>query len=375
MDFEYTEEQKQLKEEVAAFAKRESAALPKKYREESIFPFDLWRKVGEKKWCGVLIPEAYGGMGKGITEFTIITEELSKEGLPCLQPVIQTLIPILHFGTEDLKRRYLPKLANGEYVAASAISEPGAGSSFKNLQTTAKKDNGFYVVKGHKSHINNAGDADVINMLVKTDLGLSYLLLDKGMPGVRFRKDDAIGFRLMPIYQIFLEDCRIPEDHLIGKEGEGVKIFLAAFNVSRVGMASICIGLARGLLEHALTYAKSRKVDGEHYVTDFQAMQWMLADLVVEIESAKLLRDKAAWLFDHEGHAPVLEIPMAKFFACDMAIRVATKVFSLVGGVASYTGSIYERFLREIMASQAAGGSNEIMRNDIAREVLRAYKV
>lgn len=374
MDFEYTEEQKQLKKEVAAFAKRESAALPKEYVLEQKFPWDLWRKIGEKKWFGPMIPKEYGGMGKGCIEYAIMTEELRKEQLFCLQPSTQTGNLLLKYGTEEQRKKFLPKVANGEYVSAAAISEPNAGSSFKYLATTAKKENGFYVINGRKSHINNAAEAGLMNMLVVAEGGPSYVLIEKGTPGIRFIQKKVIGFRIMPVYEIILENARIPEDHLVGKEGQAVEQFLYQFNIGRIGNASMCIGLARYALEHALEYAKNRKV-GDSYVTDFQGLQWMLADAVTELESAKLLRDKAAWLVDQGGEMPVFEASMAKVLAAEMCERVASLCFRLMGGVASYSESVCDRILREAKAGQVAGGSDEVVRNEVARHIIRKYKV
>ncbi len=370
MDFKYSSEQLQLIREVAGFAKEESAAT-RDYEEKSIFPKDLYRKIGERGWTGPIVPEAYGGMGKGAIEYCIIMEELNKELIIGPQTNVQLEKMLLSFGTERQKRQYLPRLANGEYVAALAISEPQAGSSFKNLQTMAKKSNGFYIVNGKKSHINLAADADVLMVFARTDVGLTCLLVDRDTPGVRFEKLDPLGMRTLPAYDVFL-DCRVPSDQLLGEEGKGLAVFLATFNLSRIGNASALIGFARGCLEHAVNYARNRKV-GDSYVTDFQGIQWMMAEMVAELEAARLIRDRAAWAED-AGVEHTLDTSIAKLLAAEVAEKIVSRAFSLTGSYACYRESPFEHYWREIKTLHIAGGSSEIMKNTIAREILRSYK-
>ncbi len=372
MDFQYSAEQLQLIHEVASFAKKESAALSRDYEDKSIFPKELHMKIGQKGWAGPIVPKVYGGMGKGAIEYCIIMEELSKELIIGPQTSVQLEKMLLGFGTERQKRLYLPKLASGEFVAALAISEPQAGSSFKNLQTIAKKDNGFYIVNGKKGYINLAGDADILMVFTRTDFGLTCLLVDRDTPGVRFEKRDAVGMRTLPVYDIFLKECRIPSDHLLGEEGKGLTAFLVTFNLSRIGNASTLIGFARGCLEHAVNYARNRRV-GDSRVTDFQGIQWMLAEMVTELEAARLIRDRAAWAED-AGIEHTLDTSISKFLAAEVAEKIVSRAFSLTGSYACYRESPFERYWREIKTMQVAGGSSEIMKNTIAREILRAYK-
>jgi len=372
MDFQYSAEQLQLLHEVATFAKKESAALPRDYEDKSIFPDELHKKIGQRGWVGPIVPEAYGGMGKGAMEYCIIMEELSKELIIGPQTSVQLEKMLLGFGTEKQKRLYLPKLASGEFVAALAISEPQAGSSFKNLQTIARKDNGFYIVNGKKGYINLAGDADILMVFTQTDIGLTCLLVDRDTPGVCFEKRDAVGMRTLPVYDIFLEECRIPSDHLLGEEGKGLAAFLVTFNLSRIGNASTLIGLARGCLEHAVGYARNRRV-GDSHVTDFQGIQWLLAEMVTELEAARLIRDRAAWAED-AGIEHTLDTSISKFLAAEVAEKIVSRAFSLTGSYACYRESPFEHYWREIKTMQVAGGSSEIMKNTIAREILRAYK-
>jgi len=372
MDFQYSPEQLQLINEVARFAKKESAALARDYEDKSIFPRGLHKKIGQKGWTGPIVPKAYGGMGKGALEYCIIMEELSKELITGPQTSVQLEKMLLSFGTERQKRLYLPKLASGEYVAALAISEPQAGSSFKNLQTTAKKDNTFYIINGKKSHINLAGDADVLMVFTRTDIGLTCLLIDRDTPGVRFEKRDPLGMRTLPVYDIFLEGCRVPGDHLLGEEGKGLSVFLTTFNLSRIGNASTLIGFARGCLEHAVSYARDRRV-GDSRVVDFQGIQWLLAEMVAELEAARLIRDRAA-LAEDAGIEHTLDTSISKLLAAEVAEKIVSRAFSLTGSYACYRESPFDRYWREIKTLQVAGGSSEIMKNTIAREILLSYK-
>jgi butyryl-CoA dehydrogenase len=371
MDFEYTPEQLELKKQIADFAKKEALDPKRKLEEaDSIFPWDLYKKMGERGWTGVIVPKVYGGLGKGPIEYSIIMEELSKEMLISPQATVQTEKSILSAGTEEQKRKYLPKLASGEYVSAQAISEPDAGSSFKNVKTTAMKEGTSYVIRGHKAHINLAKEAGVFTLLTQTENGLTEFLIDKDTPGVRFEKGDPIAGRAAPIYDILL-DCRIHEEQLLGEIGGALQVFLSTFNLSRIGNASQFIGFARGCLELAVTYAKNRIVGGQR-VTEFQGIQWIIAELVADLEVAKLARDRAAWM-EEKRIEHNLETSVAKYVAGEVAEKVVSKSFSLVGSKACYYGSPFERYLREVKTLQVAGGTSEIMKNNIARQVLHSH--
>lgn len=372
MDFQYSAEQLQLIREVASFAKKESTALASDYEDKSIFPKDLHRKIGDRGWAGPIVPKAYGGMGKGCIEYCIIMEELSKGLLMGPQASVQLEKMLLSFGTERQKEVYLPKLASGEYVGAVAISEPQAGSSFKNIRTIATRNSSFYTVNGVKDHINLAGDADVLVVFARTGVGLTCLLVDRDTPSIRFEKRDPLGMRTLPVYSVFLEECRIPIDHLLGEEGQGLSIFLATFNLSRIGNASALIGFARGCLEHAVTYARNRRV-GDSCVIEFQGIRWILAEMVSELESARLVRDRAAWAED-AGIEHALDTSISKLLAAEAAEKIAGKAFSLTGSYACYRESPFERYWREIKTLHVAGGSSEILKNTIATEILRTYK-
>ncbi|TET40478.1 MAG: acyl-CoA dehydrogenase [Dehalococcoidia bacterium] len=367
LSFEISAEQKELKGEVAKLAQRLSSKVDE-WERRSVPPRDRIEELAERRWMGPIVPLEYDGMGRGAMEYSIISEELARFGLFGPQPTIQAEKHLLASGTEEQKASYLPKLARGEYIAAIAISEATVGSSFELMETTAVKRGDSYILNGHKSHINFAADAAIMLLYAKTEDGLSIFVIEKGTPGINFKKGDPIGQRMQPIYDFTLKNVEIPETHLLGKAGDAMATFFAAFNLSRIGNASCLIGLARGALGEAIEYARERSV-GRNLVTDFQGIRWMVAELVTKIEAAALLRDKAAWLED-EGVEHALETAMARYYAAEVAEEVASRVFSLVGGWGCYRERPFERFWRDAKVGKLAGGSSEVLKNLIARRVL-----
>jgi len=317
---------------------------------------------------GPIVPLEYGGMGKGAIEYSIISEELARVGLFGPQPTIQAEKHLLVSGTEEQKQRYLPKLAQGQWIAAIAISEPNVGSSFDAMETTAMKRDGTYLISGRKSHINFAADAALILLYAKTEKGLSIFIIERGAPGISFKKGNPIGQRMQPIYDFTLDKVEVPQAQLLGEEGGGMSTFFAAFNLSRIGNASCLIGLARGALDEAIAYARERRV-GRSLVADFQGIRWMVADLSTRIEAAALLRDKAAWLED-KGVEHALETAMARYYSGEVAEEVCSTVFSLVGGWGCYRERPFERYWRDAKVGKLAGGSSEVLKNLIARRLL-----
>jgi butyryl-CoA dehydrogenase len=372
VDFELSPEQMQLREEVRQFAKTEAKSLSPEFEEKSLFPQELHFKIGRKKWLGPIVPSEYSGMGKGAIEYIIIVEEFFRELLFYNHTSVQQEKILLLLGTPEQKAKYLPKLAT-EYVAATVISEPLAGSSFKKLKTFAERRGDFYVINGHKTHINLAAEADYMGVLVKTHQGLSYLIIEKGTPGIRFEKLDPLSARSSPMYEIYFEDCQIPANQLIGQEGQGLEAFFASFNLSRIGNAAMFNGLARGSLERAIRYAQHREV-GDRYVTDFQGIRWMLAELVSELEASALLMYKAAWAAD-QGKEHALTGSMAKLFAGHTAESIISKTFSLMGANACYRSAPFEHYWREIKGLQIGGGSPEVQKNIVADLFLKNWQL
>lgn len=367
LGFEISAEQQELKREVAEIAQKLRPRVDY-WERRSVAPRELFREMGRRRWMGPIVPLEYGGMGKGAIEYSIISEGLAMAGLFGPQPTIQAEKHLLVSGTEEQKERYLPRLARGQWIAAIAISEPNVGSSFEAMETTAVRRDGTYLISGRKSHINFAADAALILLYARAERGLSIFIVERGTPGMSFRKGNPIGQRMQPIYDFTMDKVEVPRSQLLGKEGDGMSTFFAAFNLSRIGNASCLIGLARGALDEATAYARERRV-GANLVTDFQGIRWMVADLCTRIEAAVLLRDRAAWLED-EGLEHALETAMARYYAAEVAEEVCSRVFSLVGGWGCYRERPFERFWRDAKVGKLAGGSSEVLENFIARRVL-----
>jgi alkylation response protein AidB-like acyl-CoA dehydrogenase len=367
LSFEISTEQRELKREVAELAHKLRPRVDD-WERRSVAPRELFREMGRRGWMGPIVPVEYGGMGRGALEYSIISEELARAGLFGPQPTIQAEKHLLASGTEEQKERYLSRLARGQWIAAIAISEPNVGSSFEAMETMAVKQDGIYFISGRKSHINFAADAALILLYARAERGLSIFIVERGTPGISFRKGDPIGQRMQPIYDFTLDKVEVSQDQLLGEEGDGMSTFFATFNLSRIGNASCLIGLARGALDEAIAYARERKV-GRNLVTDFQGIRWMVAELTTRIEAAALLRDRAAWLEDREvEHA--LETAMARYYAAEIAEEVCSGVFSLVGGWGCYREQPFERLWRDAKVGKLAGGSSEVLKNLIARRVL-----
>lgn len=335
---------------------------------ESKFDRDLFREIGRRGWAGPIVPQEYGGMGAGALVYSIIIEELARAGAPTPQINVQVEKMILEFGTPEQKSLYLPLLAQGRWVAAEAISEPNSGSTLKTMETHAERAGSGYVIYGRKSHVNLAGDADVLAVFAKTESGITVFLVDAPTPGLRFEKRNPIGYRAHPIYDVWLEGVRVPVERRLGPEGRGLDVFIATFNLSRIGNASHMLGVARAALEEMIEYVSRRRV-GNHLIKDFQGIRWTVSDLSTRLTGAIVLRNYAAWLYDHEKD-PVKEVSMAKLLAGEVAEEVTSKALQIAGSHGAYRDQPFEFYWREVKASQIGGGTAEILRNLIARYIL-----
>jgi butyryl-CoA dehydrogenase len=371
MEFALTEQQQTLKSELAAFVAGVDRDMIRRHEEASKFPFDLYREIGRRGWAGLMVPPEYGGRGLGAVEMSIATEEFGLIGLSVLTLTLHGERTILALGTPEQRTKYLPKLAKGELLSAIVVSEPDVGSSLKHMKTRAVKENGHYIINGHKHHITMGAEADVLVVFAMTDTGLTAILVDRDTPGIQTRLLDGVGWRLEPHYEVVFEDCRVPQTQLLGTEGKGLAVFFATFNLTRICNASHLIGVARSALRDSIEYATQRVV-GENRVADFQGIQWIIAELETKLEAASLIRFKAAWMED-AGLKHEKETAMTKLLAMELADTVANKVFSIVGGYGGYRTAPFERYLRDAKVGQVTGGSMEIMKNNIAREVLREY--
>ena len=260
---------------------------------------------------------------------------------------------------------YLPKLATAEAIGAIAISEHNVGSSFKRMETTFHKKMEGYILNGHKTHINDAAEADVLLVLAKGERGLTAFIVEKNQPGeISFKKLDPMGYRSSPLYEFSLKEVRLPEKQRLGEEGQGLSVFFKIFNFSRIGNASVFIGLSQGVLKAALHYIRGREV-GDAKVTSFQGIRWIMADLFTRIEAAELLRNKAAILESSELPC-ARETSMAKYFAGEVAREATNKAIEITGSFGCYRNQPFDMFYRDAKVLLVAGGSSEVMKNVIA---------
>jgi butyryl-CoA dehydrogenase len=370
VDFERSEAQKALQASVRAFVERVIEPEAREYDEKGLFPWESFRKMGREGHMGLTVPASYGGRGGGAMEYGILCEEIARASAAYIHNGhYQTEKMILHFGTEEQRQEFLPKLATGEYLAATAISEMGVGSSFRGMASTARKEKDHYILNGGKIHINDAAEAQIINFFALTARGLTVFLVDPQSPGFRIlEKMDPMGLRASPIYSFCLEECHVPESRRIGEEGQGIKIFFSAFNHSRIGNASCLLGTGAGALEKAIEFVKKRKV-GDQVVADFQGIRWMVADLATRLEAAGLLRDKAAWMED-QGKDSARETSMAKLLAGEVSMEAVSQSIQMTGSYGCYRDAPFERYLRDAKSLCIAGGTLEVMKNNIAKQIL-----
>ena len=370
MDFKYGPDLIVFQERARCFIRKHMEPEIDYYDQKSLFPRETFQRFGSEGFLGAAVPKQYGGQGLGTIGYCLLCEELGRLGAGAIHNgIFQTQKMILEYGTEALKQRFVPGLCSGSIHAATAISEPDMGSSFARMKTIAKRDRNFFVLSGVKTHINDAAEADLINVFAKTDLGLTVFLVEKGLPGFKIKeKLDPMGLRSSPIYTLEFEDCRVPDTHVVGEEGLGLSVFVATFNFSRLGNASTFIGMAREALERAINFAKEREV-GPARVSDFQGIRWMIADLYTKLEAAVLLRDKAAHTEETEGEVSALS-SMAKYYAGETAVETVMSAIRIVGSHGCYRDTPFERLLRDVKALEIAGGTPEIMKNIIATSIL-----
>lgn len=371
MNFGLTDRQKALQEDMRAYVASFGDDQVAYHDRESIFPLDFYRGLGRHGWTGIMVPEAYGGRGWGVVEMVIAAEACAPSGVSSLALSLHGQRTLMVLGTEAQKDRYLPGLARGELLSAIVVSEPSVGSSLKDMKTTARRDGDHYVVNGRKTHITLGAEADLLVTFVQTEAGLTTLLIDADLPGISCEKMDAVGWRLEPHYDVTFEDVRVPVENLLGVEGQGMQTFYASFNITRLCNASHLLGIGRGAMDRAIDYAIGRQV-GDSKVADFQGIQWIIAELSAQYEAASLVRYKAAWMADND-QPHQKETAMVKLLSVAFCDAATSNAFSMVGSHASYRDQPYERFLRDAKIGHVTGGSPEVMKNNIAKAVLREH--
>jgi len=379
MDFDLSEEQLLFQRSVREFAEKEVRPLARETDATGQFPWSVIRRMGQMGLMGLPIPEAYGGAGADYLSYAIAVEEISRAcgstGITLAAHTSLGCMPLVYFGTEEQKRKYLPALARGEKLAAFGLTEPGAGSDASAIQTTATLKGDEWVINGQKVFITSGSIADVVTIAARTDpsagnRGISNIIVEKGAPGFRAGRDeDKMGLRGSVTSQLFFEDCRVPKENLLGRPGEGLKQFLITLDGGRISIGAMALGLARAALESATSYASQRVQFGQP-IARFQAIQWMVADMATEIEAARLLVYHAAWLKDR-GVRFTREAAMAKLFASETAERAAFKALQIHGGYGYTRDYDVERIYRDQRLCTIGEGTSEILRWVIARQVLQ----
>lgn len=352
---------------LAAFGDEHRAVLDAANRAGE-FPRELYAELGRLGFLGPLVPAEYGGLGGGVAEYVVISEEVGRHGLVSGQIAAQGQRWLLDWGTDEQKERWLRGIATGDLVFSESISEKNAGSSFKTMKSTAVRDGSDWILSGSKTHVNLGADCDVTLVYAMAPEGLTSFLVDMTLPGISTKVTDPVGLRLIRTADVHLDHVRVPGSALLGPAGGGMQTFLSTFNTSRLGNASELIGLGRRALELGLRYASERRV-GDSMVTDFQGIQWLVADAWCDLQAASLARDDAA-LAHARGEDIALPTSTAKRLAIRAAEQAGDASYSLVGGHGLYFDEPYTAIVNDIKVLKVAGGSSEILRNYLARRIL-----
>jgi butyryl-CoA dehydrogenase len=380
LNFNLTEEQQLLQRTVREFAEGEVKPLARENDEAGHFPRETFRKAAELGLTGVAVPEQDGGAGFDHISYAIVIEEISRvcASSGVILSVQNSLYcdPIQRFGSENQKERFLRPFARGEKIGCYALTEPQAGSNAAALTTKAVKQGDRYIINGTKAWITNGGAADAAIVYVNTDpsqgeRGITALVVERGTPGFKVGKQEKkLGINATACAELSFTDCEVPVDNRIGREGEGYKVALSTLDAGRIGIGAQATGIAQGALEQAVAYARQRQAFG-HPIAEFQAIQFMLADMATEIEAARLLVRQAAWKQD-SGVRFSMDAAMAKLFASETATRVTHKAIQVHGGNGYSREYPVERMYRDARITEIYEGTSEIQRLVIAAWVLRS---
>lgn len=379
MDFQLNDEQLHLKKSVREFAEREIAPNVRKWDEAGEFPLSTIKEIGKLGLMGVIFPPDLGGAGMGYVEYVTAIEELSRvDGSVGIIVAAHTSLCSNHIflaANEAQKKRYIPKLASGEFIGAWGLTEPSSGSDAGSARMTAARKGNNWVLNGTKTFCTNGHYADVLVVIAVTDRaahthGLSAFIVEKGTPGFRpGKKEDKLGLRASDTAELIFEDCVLPADALLGMEGQGFVDAMRVLDGGRISIAALSLGMAQGAYEAALHYSKQRKQFGRA-IGDFQAIQWKLADMATEIDAARLLTMRAASMKD-AGLKTTLESSMAKLFASEVAVKCANEGVQIHGGYGFIKDYPAEKYYRDVKLCTIGEGTSEIQRLVIARQLLK----
>jgi len=376
MDFEFSEEQKMFREAIRELAQKEVAPIVKEAEENETAPVDLFPKLGKLGYLCPAYPPEYGGGGLGKIGDCILVEELARvcSGITSgimVQSGLSTF-PILDHGNEEQKQRFLVPAAKGEKIAAYGLTEPNAGSDAAAVETTAKRDGSYYIVNGSKIYITNGQICDFATLAVSTDRsqgsrGVSTIIVERNTPGFTITKMRKLGHHSAATAELAFDNCRVPIDNLIGEEGRGFRYMLEALNGARISHGARSLGTAQAAFEASLDYAKQRIQFGQP-IGKFQAISFKLARLAAEIEAARWLLYRVAWLYD-QGNECRKEAPMTKLFASEVAIRAAEEAMRIHAGAGYLAESTVERYFRDAILFHTTEGTSEIQELVISREL------
>ena len=379
MDFQFTEEQQQLRRSVREFAEREILPNVMKWDEAGEFPLAAVKELGKLGLMGVVFPADLGGAGMGYVEYVTAIEELSRvDGSVGIIVAAHTSLCANHIflaGNEQQKHKYLPRLASGEFIGAWGLTEPGSGSDAGSARMSAVRNKHGWVLNGTKTFCTNGHYADVLVVIAVTDRaahthGLSAFIVEKGTKGFRpGKKENKLGLRASDTAELIFEDCLIPAENLVGAEGNGFIDAMRVLDGGRISIAALSLGMAQGAYEAALNYSKQRKQFGRA-ISDFQAIQWKLADMATEIDAARLLTMRAASMKD-AGLKTTLESSMAKLYASEVAVKCANEGVQIHGGYGFIKDYPAEKFYRDVKLCTIGEGTSEIQRMVIARQILK----
>jgi len=379
MEFSLSEEHQMTRKMVREFAESEIAPVALVHDEEQKFPMEIVEKMAELGLMGMTVPPEYGGAGTDSISYVIAVEELSRvdasvgviaavnNGLACE--------PLMRWGTEEQKERYLKPVARGEKIGCYALTEPEAGSDAAAIRTTAVLDGDEWVLNGQKVFVTNALNAWIVISYAITDpgkghRGISAFIIPTDAPGfVRVKKENKLGIRASDTMALSFDDCRIPKENMLGERGQGFKIALATLDVGRIGIAAQAVGIAQGALDESIKYAKERHAFGQP-IAGFQAIQWKLADIATELEAARLLTYRAAYMKD-KGVKHTKESSMAKLFASEVAMKATREAIQIHGGYGYVKEYPVERFYRDAKITEIYEGTSEIQRLVISRAILK----
>jgi butyryl-CoA dehydrogenase len=379
MDYFLTEEQQMIRDLTRQIAEEKVVPVRAELDEKEEFPWEIMKVLAQSDLFGLFIPEEYGGLGKGCLELCIAVEELSRACLGVSTSYAANALgtyPILLFGSDEQKKKYLPDIAAGKKLVAFGLTEANAGSDVGGIQTTARLEGNEYVLNGTKQWITNGGEAEIYTIIAMTNnskgpRGASAFIVEKGTQGFSFgKKEHKMGIRASVTRELIFDNCRIPKENILGKEGMGFIVAMKTLDKSRTGVGAQGVGIAQGAFEEAVKFARQRHQFG-HPVISFQAVQHMLADMAIQIEAARSLVYSVARYVDNNSKDISKESAIAKTFATDIAMKVTVDAVQIMGGAGYMREYPVEKMMRDAKILQIYEGTNQIQRNVIGQEIIK----